>query len=328
MKTIENIKIFLRKILPSYRVSLRMEEQLYRMEYSMKLMSKRQEMIFWWLLRDPNETLSETQHRFFISLPKAEGRLREIQILLLNLLKQFDEICRENDVDYWLEAGSLLGAVRHKGFVPWDDDLDVGITRKNFNKLYDIIKDNTSMEMKFQYDLKKNYCFPKLFIKNSKISLWLDFIIYDEIECKYWEDVKKRWNKRMILKEECKKILERSLIFNHVDNDLFTDIKNITILKDTFIDYASKLVGTDKDTNYLMVSIEFPDDMCTYVRCFPKKWVYPLKNIKFDEIDLYVPQEAEKYLVALYGDFYSLPLDAGTQRHINFEELLETIKGN
>lgn len=61
------------------------------------------------------------------------------QIGLLTLLKEFDSICKKNNITYYLEGGSLLGAVRHKGFLPWDDDIDLCITRAEFKKLLEVI---------------------------------------------------------------------------------------------------------------------------------------------------------------------------------------------
>ena len=58
---------------------------------------------------------------------------------LLTLLKEFDSICKKNNITYFLEGGSLLGAVRHKGFLPWDDDIDLCITRAEFKKLLAVI---------------------------------------------------------------------------------------------------------------------------------------------------------------------------------------------
>ena len=59
----------------------------------------------------------------------------EMQEGLLTLLKEFDAICKKHDITYYLEGGSLLGAVRHKGFIPWDDDVDLGIPRADYDRL-------------------------------------------------------------------------------------------------------------------------------------------------------------------------------------------------
>lgn len=54
---------------------------------------------------------------------------------LLEILIYFDKICRENNIRYWLSSGTALGAVRHGGFIPWDDDADVEMLREDFEKL-------------------------------------------------------------------------------------------------------------------------------------------------------------------------------------------------
>ncbi len=63
-----------------------------------------------------------------------EEKLRQLQLTQLEILKVFDKFCREHDLKYSLYAGSLLGAVRHKGFIPWDDDLDVCMSRTEYER--------------------------------------------------------------------------------------------------------------------------------------------------------------------------------------------------
>lgn len=64
----------------------------------------------------------------------GESKLRQCQLVLLKMLHVIDEICRENGISYFLESGTLLGAMRHDGFIPWDDDLDIGMTEGNYKK--------------------------------------------------------------------------------------------------------------------------------------------------------------------------------------------------
>lgn len=58
-----------------------------------------------------------------------ELQLRQLQLTQLDVLKLIDGICRKHDISYSLYAGTLLGAVRHQGFIPWDDDLDICMSR-------------------------------------------------------------------------------------------------------------------------------------------------------------------------------------------------------
>ncbi len=79
------------------------------------------------------------------------SKLREYQLHLLDVLKEFDSLCKQHDIQYFLGYGTLLGAVRHGGFIPWDDDADIWMDRENYQKLEKLIKGEHHMLTKTLY---------------------------------------------------------------------------------------------------------------------------------------------------------------------------------
>lgn len=91
-------------------------------------------MFAWEEYKRPEETIQEAKERFFKDLPKATGGLRLLQLGCGKLLEEFNTLCKENDIKYWINFGTLIGAIRHQGFIPWDDDTDLGIMRDDLKK--------------------------------------------------------------------------------------------------------------------------------------------------------------------------------------------------
>ena len=69
--------------------------------------------------------------------------------IMTNMFKEFDRICRKHNLKYWCIGGTLIGAVRHKGWIPWDGDIDVGMTETDYKKLRSIIQQELPSDMKF-----------------------------------------------------------------------------------------------------------------------------------------------------------------------------------
>ena len=70
----------------------------------------------------------------------SENELDRLKVVELNMLLDIDKLCREYGIKYSLAAGTLLGAIRHKGFIPWDDDIDIMLLREEYDKLRECVK--------------------------------------------------------------------------------------------------------------------------------------------------------------------------------------------
>ena len=71
----------------------------------------------------------------------GEGtKLRRLQLRQFEMLKCLDAICRKNNISYWIDFGTLLGAVRHQDFIPWDDDVDISVLEEDYGRLRDVLK--------------------------------------------------------------------------------------------------------------------------------------------------------------------------------------------
>ena len=100
-----------------------------------------------------------------------DGKISQIQALELQILKEIDKICRENDIRYFLAGGTLLGAVRAGGFIPWDDDLDIGMLREDFEKFRKVCKGKLKGEFSYSCgDTGAHYTIDKIRLDDTYFS--------------------------------------------------------------------------------------------------------------------------------------------------------------
>ena len=80
-----------------------------------------------------------------------QQQLRRCQLKQLTILEEIDRICRKHHIDYWLDGGTLLGAVRHGGFIPWDDDIDIAMRKEDMERFINIAPSELSKNLTLQY---------------------------------------------------------------------------------------------------------------------------------------------------------------------------------
>ena len=109
-----------------------------------------------------------------------EPQTIEVHEEMLILFKKFDEICRNNNIKYTLHGGSLLGAIREKGFIAWDDDIDVALMRDEYEHLCNVME-KMDLKGEFTFDRYANKITEFWLRRPGHVTVWLDVYIYDYI---------------------------------------------------------------------------------------------------------------------------------------------------
>ena len=253
-----------------------------------------------------------------INLTKKQ--LQQLQQVELEILIEFDRICKKHNINYTLSAGTLLGAVRHDGFIPWDDDIDVNMTRKNYNKFIKVQKKELNKK-KFYLDcIETNENCGMLYAKlKRKDSLYVEETSQrEEAEQNIWIDIfpvdnitnNKFIQKMMCYRIYCLKIIlmyKYGYIKTHDNKIIFNLVKlsSIFFSKEKLKKKLCKLVTKYNDikTNY------YAEYSSTYLgKQIMQKDIYNnYINHKFENKKFMITKNYDQYLTALYGDYMKLP---------------------
>lgn len=229
--------------------------------------------------------------------PKADGIARIIQLANFQLLKEVDTFCRQHDLKLWLTFGTLLGAVRHGGFIPWDDDIDVEMMREDYDKLTQLLKTTPDLDFYPEFIHSKKDCNIFLKIKHKKIDgIFVDIFPLDELGDTLSD------NQRIALSSKMKRF-RHSL--NNKISKLIKSGKEEELLK--FIEDKRKtfLKGHKENSDYVW-GLDFEHKRHKYL-IFPQSTYFPLKKIKFEDTEFYCPNKTEEFLSEVFGDYMSWP---------------------
>lgn len=235
-------------------------------------------------------------------LPPAEGQIRDIQFANLELLKELDYVCKENNLKYWLDGGTLLGAVRHKGFIPWDDDIDIAMLRDDYEKVIEAFKKSSRNPDIFasvrRNNLKNSLYFIKIQHKKCP-HLFVDIFPFDTYGEKL-SDVE-QINISKYIKGK-RNIIEKHCFFNIVENDvlkmLLNNLQKEILKTNTNIEHSDFVWGVDFNHSW-------------------KNWftrydvVFPLKTIEFENTQFPCINNPDAYLKRLYGNYMEYPNKIG-----------------
>ena len=262
-------------------------------------------------------SIDEARKKIFFDYPKATGFLKSIQDCNLKLMKELQEICQNSNIKFWLHAGTLIGQLRHEGFIPWDDDVDVAMTRKDFNILKEILKGNKKIELCEYYNeitCSRQY---QLKFTDKNIPLFLDVVIYDKCNAKTPEQIikfrelYKKTREKMLYKFRNELHSPKIIDIGYYKVGLFNEKTKKEV--DKIIDEANNLLISENEENssffYSVQNYPFAYPVMTYNNLFP------LKIAKFEDSYFYIPNNSEEYLKG-YGNIFIPPSDIGETKHI------------
>lgn len=258
----------------------------------------------------------------------TEQDKKKAKLLMLEILKEVHRVCVENDIKYFLHFGTLIGAVRHNGFIPWDDDIDIGMLREDYDKFCELAPKKLSSEYVLQNSKSdRGYCFyfSKVILKDT---VWIgedslntapkyngiciDVFPFDKIP----DDVKlyKNFFKKCGLANYFTLIKFKYRNQNMSDNHAFIKKAIISFFpKLFFVTYRKRLFSKYKKLkeNYLICGLWnssvrrplTPD-------CYDEVILH-----KFESDSFYIPKQYDKVLSVFFGDYMKLPPESERQNH-------------
>lgn len=248
-----------------------------------------------------------------------DNDLHKLQNVLFEMLKLIDKICRDNDIKYSLSGGTLLGAIRHKGFIPWDDDVDIAMSRDQYEKFIDVW--NTMKPEGYILQCKENTPnYTQAFAKIRKNST--TFIQFE------WE--KNRYNTGVFidvfpldripkgkLKRRFFQIKGILFIIYLRDNQLGNCNKLITFVSSLVYSISTKRIRKNYCQKYIQQLKEYNENKLFNFICvdsfdslnklFTNTLCDDYVHTQFESGEFMCYKNWENYLTTMYGDYMSLP---------------------
>lgn len=261
--------------------------------------------------------------------------VNELRLIQMDILSYVDKICRENGIKYSLSGGTLIGAVRHKGYIPWDDDIDIMLVREEYEKLINVLStsynDNSIPYKVLTHSEEKRYLFPFAKVIDTRtilrenvcggLDLGIDIDIFpiDSIPCV--ENKSDRIIKRM-------RCLYNMLMIKRLKVSSHRSVrKNITIALSRILlsPISYHWIINKMERKAISFSNEKPSRRACLVWGYGQKEVVPYSvheshiELPFEDRKFMVIADYHTYLSNVYGNYMQLPPEEKRISHHGFE---------
>lgn len=257
-------------------------------------------------------------------------RIEEVQAANLKIMKEVDRICRKHNIHYLLDAGTLIGAIRHKGFIPWDDDVDFAFLREEYEKFIRVAPKELpeGMHLWFPMDSAKYEAFydftPKIIYENSRKRLpdadtafykeemnhiCTDLFILDEISenmiARKWQILKNKIIYGMAMGHRRKLDFSKYSFLQKLQVGLLAAAGSM-INMEVLCKWERKaaLKQTKGKSGLLYYSNYQPDYVHMIV---PREGSSQVMEVPFEDITVMIPKGYDQVLKVVYGDYMTLP---------------------
>ncbi len=258
------------------------------------------------------------------TLKQASGELRDEQLAMCTFASELFELLNDLNIKPFLLGGGLIGYVRHKGFIPWDDDLDFGLIREDYNKLINYAKQNfvvatfESDDKKSTWTYDKGYKRVKKYLNEYPDAYILDIWI-DQIQIFKGTTIK---NRRFVDFFPFDYYSDEYSFLKLQDDIKFIEdgknrIDNIIAMQKFIAEQIASNEKVVKDSNKIYFGF---DSLEAYNRKFnttfiKKDILFPLKKVTFENTQFYVPNKPEEYLAFEFKNYMDFPNDFGISTH-------------
>lgn len=271
----------------------------------------------------------------------TKGTINRLHSVLFKILQDVDFVCKKNNIKYFLAGGTLLGAVRHKGFIPWDDDIDINMFKDDYLSIGRLIKKEFPGKYEIRYEMENDNdatSFLKVYLNNTE---------YHEVQTECWDKPKKIFIDIFAIES-----MKKGRILNKIRGgfyDLFTIMKHLrmdavapstTLLNlckrsKKFKKYFNMRIRLGKIAEIFSVKfynrqlkklvgnynanseyVHLPSGIRYNREVFKREVFGDIIELEFEGQNFMCPVGYHEYLSNLYGDYMKIPPEEKRERHI------------